>query len=392
MAASSSDAINLLVSSTRTSQPDDSCGYLENLPSELFAAISNFLPNTRDKAALSQTCSHFYSFFQPELNNKGLHKLLKAIIDDDRATVKKLLENNPRLLLEVPPQEMVIESQYTSQTFYAEQALTMAAKRKQIEMIKILLFYFHKLPETEEVNHARSEGLKAWAPYEIRPTAQEMNEIVIPREYKLLAQFLVDTFREETFPHGAEINGTLSERTEAARASIRSILRPGKPIMLDNAINPELFLLALYNAYNANFNQFQNQKQRDAFCISSIGLTQHILSPEVAKVICEGLYYVVEKKQAISARATSLKLYGGADFYRGASEFQPNWRSRDYLCVCGWEIHKGCWCDSRAEGWHNYYQNFCQTRDTEFSQIVRSLPQPPSYIDEPVPWSLCAIS
>src|SRR5689334_13374719 len=69
---------------------------------------------------------------------------LQAVIDDDAEMVKKCLEINPEVFLGEPNKNLIIESQLTWQKFYAENALMMAVKRKQIKMIELLLHYYDK--------------------------------------------------------------------------------------------------------------------------------------------------------------------------------------------------------------------------------------------------------
>jgi hypothetical protein len=90
--------------------------------------------------------------------------------------------------------------------------------------------------------------------------------IGIPREYKICAKSLIDVFREETFPHGTAVNSRFSENTESALSSLINILIPKNAVHLDEHIDPELFLLALYKAYTKNFALFRKWNQRDAFC------------------------------------------------------------------------------------------------------------------------------
>ncbi len=79
----------------------------------------------QDASRLSQSCQLLWRQVKPELVIKQVQVFMQAVIDDDRDTVRVLLELNPALLL-AEPNEMVIESQLTWQRFYAENALAMA--------------------------------------------------------------------------------------------------------------------------------------------------------------------------------------------------------------------------------------------------------------------------
>src|SRR3990167_3786095 len=277
------------------------------------------------------------SFLEQMTLEKLMPKFLQAVVDDDRTTVKAMLDINPELLFINPPANLVIESQKTWQKFYAESALNMAAKRKQIKMIELLLPYYDKLEQTDELIQAKAEALATWKAYEVQKNKDREEEIAIPQEYAYLEKSLIDTFKAENFPNGmpgkndVPMNVALSERAELAYSSLLNILVPKNAVKLDDYLDPELFLLALYQAYRDKFNTFQNWDQRDVFCVRMIGLAQSVLSPETAKIFCEGLYYVVEERRKIGTQAASLKLKGGESFYR-LSRVSRSGLSFDFLC------------------------------------------------------------
>ncbi|HTM63106.1 MAG TPA: hypothetical protein VL360_01240 [Gammaproteobacteria bacterium] len=259
---------------------------------------------------------------------KVTKRFLQAVINDDRQTVKEMLDKMPQLLLVTPDPGLVIESQYTWQKFYAEPALTMACKLKQIKMTELLLSYYDKLPQDDDVIKAKTAGLCAWKPYVNKVNDDGENEILIPQEYARLAQSLVDVFREETFPNGIPgennipRNIELSEPTEAALLSLLDILVPKQAVKLDECIDAELLLLAIYQAYLKNFTTFNhNWDKLDALCIRVMGLIQSALIPESGKIFCESLYDVVTemdrgKVREISPMANAYKMKGGEKFYR----------------------------------------------------------------------------
>lgn len=252
-----------------------------------------------------------------------LPRLLRAVVNDDRNTVEVMLNLNPELLLLSPHQNCVIESQYTWQKFCAEDALTMAVKLKQIKMIELLLSFHEDLEQTDEAVQAKNTALSAWKPYEI-----VNDEIIIPAEYDMLAESLIQIFREETFPKGVPDrnnipwNIELSEPTEQAIVTLLNLLVPKKAVSLQQHIDVELLLLAVYRAYVKHFDSFNgNWEKLDAFSIRIIGLIQSALIPETGKIFCEGLDDIVTalnagKERKISDRAANLKLLGGEDFYR----------------------------------------------------------------------------
>ena len=321
-------------------QSDEAEPPVKSLPMDIYtgampaAGVSSHQV-TAVMGTLARTCRSFHGFFNQELINRALRQLWQAVIDDDHKTVKRLLDVRPGLLLLKAPAGLQIQSQYTWVTFDVENesALSIAAKRKQINMIKLLLPYYDKLEQTGEVIQGKAEALLAWKAYTIQKNASGEDEIVIPSDYANYALSLINVFKVETFPNG--VKGKFSEKTEDALKLFSDILLPKKATKLDDYIDPELLLLALYKAYRDQFYTFQNWEQRDAFCVRMIGLAQSVLTPETAKIFCEGLYYVAGENRKISDRAESLKLLGGESFYRASRESRSG-LGIEYLCGLRW--------------------------------------------------------
>jgi len=281
-------------------RPQSANSHLHKIPADIQLLSSSFL-DTKSLGSLASSCALFSTVLKDDLDKRALDKLLQAVIDDDRATVKRILDKNPALLLVNPADHGVqqIESQKTWQIFKTKKVLTMARKRNQLEMIKVLMPYFAKLPDSA------AELAKQWEAGEVKPA--NYDEILLP----ILNQIVNDP-PEDKNP---------SEATEAALTAFRTLLLPDTAIDLDNYFDMEQFLLAAYTIYDTRFDTFQNWEQRALFCIRVIGFLQSLQSVEVAKVFCEGLYYVVNENRKISARAESLKFYDGCtSFYRAARD------------------------------------------------------------------------
>lgn len=267
-----------------------------------------------------------FSLFPEALAQKPLKKLSQAIIDDDRQTVKNILEINPKLLL-LEPHNLVIESQYTWQKFIAENALTMAVKRKQINMIELLLPYYARIEDQHAAQKAKQASLSAWAYYDIKKYAEGKEEIVVPVDYATYAQSLIDVFRTGI------VEGKLSERCEDTLSLLfNTILLPKTAVKLDNYIDVELLLIAIYQAYqdilqhNKTLN-FLTMECYASFCIRVIGLVQSALSPETAKIFCEGVRLVKDRK----IEAITLKLLTREAFYRSSRDSRSG-LGFEYLC------------------------------------------------------------
>lgn len=281
------------------------------------------------------------SILEQMILEKLMAKFLQAVVDDERATVAAMLYTNPDLAFIDPPPNLIIESKWTWQKFYAENALQMAVKRQQIDMIEVLLPYYDELEQTEYIINTKIQALSAWKVNEIQKDAYGNDEVIIPPEYAYLAQSLVNTFQSETFPNGipdqngTAVNVALSEQTELALSSLLNILVPKQAVKLDEHVDVELLLYAIFAAYRRNFNTFDCDWNRlNAICVRVMGLIQSALPPETGKIWCEGLYNVIDviehrQEKQICVCALSHKLKSGQVLYR---------RSRDARFGCGFDF------------------------------------------------------
>lgn len=269
---------------------------------------------------------------------------MQAMIDDDIPTITALLDHYPWLLLQEAPKGLMIESKLTWQRFdvEGENALSITAKLKKICMLDKLQPYIKKLDQTDLAKAANA--LSQWSTYEIHQV-DGRDEIVIPQHITDCAQYLIDQLIVEPFPNMLP-NGNpdilhLSDKSEfAINCLFDQLLCPKTAVKLDNHIDIELLLLAVYKAYVDNFSRFQNLEQRDAFCIRVIGLIQSVLTPETAKMFCESIHNVAESigpnraitEVLISDLAMQHKLKGGESFYHSSRGSQ---RGVGYEFLCG---------------------------------------------------------
>lgn len=353
----------------RVQQPDNA--YLVNgqAPNEVLAHISSYVPEPRNQASASQACVHLHSIFQQSLSELAYKKLAQAVIDDDRVTMKKLLDNNPSLVLFVPSKGVEIESQLTWQRFYLiENVLTIAAKRKQIDVLDFLKSYCDHIKPLNNVDPitARTDALSAWTCYEMQTNEKNEEKIVIPKEYADLAQELINVFKKETFPGGKP-----GDITEIALVSLFDRLLPEKAQKLDDYLDPELLLLAVHQAYRDNFASFNyNGQQIDAVYIRIIGLIESIQTPETAKIICAGLGDCIsnEKRmqEEISLRAREYQLKGGQPFYRSGRRSHDGVGSSYFAGIFG-RATEGRPSPAVREGTPSLWEIFLQQKQEVFS-------------------------
>lgn len=270
----------------------------------------------------SSSCRRLHTLFSKELSEKklkALKELSLAVIDENVETIQRILGAFPALLL-TEPEKLEIESQCTWQRFHAENPLTMAVKRKQLNMIELLLPYYDHIGDQEAAMAAKAASLSAWKFYTIQKNYQSgEDEIVIPKAYSDYINSLIEKFAADTVANVED--DTLSGETEKALTELFNTLLPEKAVKLDDYWDIELLLLAAYKGYVEGFDVFQHWEQRDKFCIRVIGLIQGCLAPETAKIFCEGLDAVVtaigqNRKPAISERALKHLLKDNSPFYR----------------------------------------------------------------------------
>lgn len=237
---------------------------------------------------------------EPFKLEKQLSDLTGAVIDGKRQMVKKILERCPES--ELPDLLLVkqadldrflegIQSQLTWQTFCVEQPLSMALKRNQVEMVKILLPYYKKCCDVDQLR-------EIWEDAEAARQKQKRKTAVF--DFSLVRDAISSGTSVEEHPD--VIN-------------FREFLLPKEAIKLDEYYDIHDLLLLAYKeydyeyceTYNDEYNNLQLLQQRLQFCVTVIGFLQSLLPPEYAKILCAELNKKNEK---------SLCLKCGTPFYR----------------------------------------------------------------------------
>ncbi len=315
------------------------------------------------------------------LESLELTCLAQAIVDDDRDTVKAMLDKKPELLLFQP--EVIVTSEYTGQRFGVDgNFLGLACRRKQIEMVKIITPYFDKLQENDEHKEEsaaiRNAGMAQWLKYQTNASG----EIQVPAEYQAIIDDLIKVFKSETIADGATDFRTLSANSETAMEALYNRLVPDYKeediskrdvFNKQNHLDIELLLYAAYKAYDTHFDSFKTWERRDAYCIRVIGILQNFLSPETAKIFCEGLYYVVEESRAVSDKAAGLKLKDGTSFYSGSDFARRAGLGLEFLVASGGRA--GIGADARGwgarSGWPAWLGKLMSNKNNNFQRITQ---------------------
>ena len=283
-----------------------------------FRTMQSFL-GLSDNLKLSQASSVLFHKSQTIISiqvRRLMPLFLSAIIDDNRDAVTEMLMQCPELLLLDPQQFMIkpIQSQYTWQTFKPMNPLVFALARNQVEMIKVMKPFMDQL-----VEQGSDEKIQA-----LWQQAEQIRKIQQHRAKSFNFKQLIEVLSHETFANGTGMQNPLSEATENALKEFRNTVLPQANITPFNYYDIEQLLLTAMQAYDTHFDDFGGEHQwdrRDQYWVKVIGFIQSLLSPEDAKVWCEGIYYVAnDTDRQISERAAVLFFRGAQNFYRSSSD------------------------------------------------------------------------
>jgi hypothetical protein len=280
--------------------------------------------------ALSLTDKASCCFFKNELTdrlNAIIKQLCQAVIDDNCETVGRIAAVRPKLLLLLVTakfKSFVIQSKYTYQRFDLENEniLTVAVKRKQITMTKIILSSLAKLELTDEVRKEITAALKKWPMCEIKKSKGIIPEqIIIPqkniREAKLLIKSLFEASKGETFT-----DGVLSEKLEALLSALLNQLLPEKAVKLDDYPDVELCLLAyleliLNRKIHDKFSPEQ-EKALQQLCVRVTVFLQSLLPRNTVRIVCANNWnnFIATEQDKIKEKEVLYKLKNGEVFCR----------------------------------------------------------------------------
>ena len=355
----------------------DEC-ILFDLPKDIFihAMLAAGVANnqiTKIAGGLSSSSSQWHGFFKNDLakrKEEAIKELLQAVIDGQRKKLITILNILPGLLLELPPKDFVIESQCTWLKFYAKKAFTMASKRKQINMVKLMIPYFDVLEKKGFISDAKTEILAQWAVDGINTPLE------YPSEYGVFILWLINVFANEHFPNG--VNGELSKETEDALDLFFKIIFPEEAIHLEDYIDFEQLLYAAYKVCDMErhsfvYRGFENREQFYAFAVHVIAFLQSLATPETAYIISKGLYwyYCGDFNLNISAKSVNadLKLSDGKSFYRSSRESRSG-LGFDSICSTNWRYGRSL-CTWPLVNGDKGLSKLLEERSEEFCEIMQ---------------------
>lgn len=242
---------------------------LTDMPREIIQYVGSFIKHKKNRTNYGSTCKTVYNFFQSTLD---LEQLLQAVIDDDIETVKKILDAKPELLLQEPQINEGVESRKTLQKFNAK-PFKVAIKRRQLEMVSLMLPYFSKL------ENGKQHALTQW--FALNVSQEEKTQ------YEFKIKTLIEIIAKETFPYSPKKTGSISDKliastsnkTKWALETFRKELLPDGIITLENYPDVEQLFIAAYKVYSEHRDVLRAQHE-DLYGIFVFNVMKSVLIPE----------------------------------------------------------------------------------------------------------------
>ncbi len=291
------------------------------------SVLSSYLDD-KDLGRLSTSCVTLY---RQTAGVRARHvfphylQYLQAVIFNDKLTVSSMLRSHPNFLL-AKPEDYGIEEvtcQHTWLTYLTkgESAFSMAQKLGHIDVVNAMFpYYQNELKVADKYkNQSRVTELEdMWImliPNEAQQKALQdlyIDNLILPMIQALAADTTIQSgwdirAEEARFEH-------ISEGTLKAWQALRNQLF--RPKLMQDCIDVDQFLIAVYKAYDIHYDTFRNLTKREAFVVLVMGLAQSLVGRGLAEIYCRGLDYVVRRDYAINADARALRLWDGRSFYR----------------------------------------------------------------------------
>jgi|GEM_PF-5617063 len=257
-----------------------------------------------------------------------LHKLLlQATIDDDRQTVKTILDCEPQLLLADPSVNEIeskhswqksstkpvllmgekgsdsidngIESKYTRQKFSTEPAFLMAQKLRRLEITKIMFPYFEQLASEAKENKTADQTEdpnQYWAlPLSLKKAEQQKNEKLQEEYIKDYIEPLIKWVETRWEESPSTIFGEIISMVKAFR---KILLFPDKAIIIGDYIDMEQLLIASYKVLNRSFERFSKNSFLRLFVNLITYSIQSVIPPTLAKAYDTRVSKVVKDRNS----------------------------------------------------------------------------------------------
>ncbi len=250
---------------------------------------------------------------------------LQAVIFNDKLMVSSMLRSHPNFLLVKPEDYGIdkVECQYTWLQYLTkgESAFSMAQKLGHIDVVNAMFpYYQNELKAADECkNQSRVTELKdMWImhiPTEEQQIALQnlyIHDLILPMMQALAADTTIQSdwdgwAKEVKFEH-------VSEGALKAWQALRNQLF--RPKVMQDSLDVEQFLIAVYKAYAIHSRIFQDRSQREAFVVMVMGLAQSLVGRGLAETYCQSLDNVVRRHYDIDYGARALRLWDGRSFYR----------------------------------------------------------------------------
>jgi hypothetical protein len=239
------------------------------------------LLSIKDLGFFAQTSTTLQNAFQARLDKETAAQLGQYIVHGDEDNAKKMLEANPRLLL----QTVTVED-YSSRTITGTPyRLALGAVDKT--MWQMMMPYFDGLEEGEALKQFKSQfpsGIVDTPANQLQPMYDALAQAIINDEdggTKAIEAFRVEITKNDNITTGKHFN--------------------------------EQHLVAVLNAYVENFDALGTWDNRDKFWCQVVGYVQRQMPTNTAQAHCYGLSRVNDNGGVLLSRSLDYR-YGGGSF------------------------------------------------------------------------------
>ncbi|MDP3268430.1 MAG: hypothetical protein Q8M40_05210 [Legionella sp.] len=320
-----------------------------SLAEEVFSRLQfhseGFKPNfftSKNLAVLSLTSKTLRNFALPEQNLRAAQKLLTHVILGEQIEAETMIKHNPELLL--------IKSRskdYANRTIIATpfQAAIGAGDKPMWSMI---LPYFKDLEKTEA-----SQQFQEQFPNEIK---DEISADKLIENYNKIALAIIN-----------DDNSYFSLMEKFRKEfTLTKVIKQGSHFNLQH-------LIAAYQAFINNLNNFNTQDKKDLFFKQIIGYVQRQLTAYDAQILCSGIKKVLDDETFFERK---LDLYKGKVFF---PLIDNSGLGYDFACISYFEgeaKEKSILPANVAGGWRGVIKLLSKLDDTKtkaLSELERTL-------------------
>ena len=261
-----------------------------DLPKDMVRLVGCFIPADTDKGKYARLCEQANNFFQRDLDERAVEKLLHHVAYGEKDQAEKMIKSNPKLLLA----RGTVTDEAGRTIYGTAYQIALGAKdvspfpeNKIEEMAEMLERYLLQLPNGEEerekqYNEQFPEGFEKQEEARRKSDSFELNKVF-------------SAIKNDKTTNQAEANKAVAEFQNYLENQIKGVITMGYHF------NEALFeeALKLYDEHYEKFGGFDSPKNRLA-AIQVIGGIQKKFTACLAGAACDGFGKVVDEKKALS--------------------------------------------------------------------------------------------